>query len=1345
MRHPDDGVDDQLYFRAVIGRLWAVGVPVQTEKLWKGARRRVPLPTYAFQHARYWIDPGVGVDAEDEDAVRPERIPEVADWFRAPRWIQQGVVDTDEARHTWLVFRTDEPVLPAIEETLRSTGHRVVSVRAGDTFARIDETTFTIAPEAGGAGYEELVEALEADELLPDRILHGWLLTWGQSYRPGSTFFHRNQEYGFYSLFHLARALGRAGVTDEALHLTVLANGAQGVAGGAAAHPDKATALGPCAVLPREFPALTCRFVDLESEPVEGTNRRTAARVRAELVAAATRALEEETSAAAGNGVVAWRDGVRWERHLRRVAPAEVTAPLRLRKNGVYLLTGGFGGIAGVIGEWLARELDARLVLLGRTPLPARDDWDDWLLRHGADDPISCSIERVRSLEALGATVLPVAADVTIAEQMREVLERVHETFGAIQGVFHTAGVLRDNLVLLKSQREIEEVFSAKVYGTLVLDQVLADEPLDFMTLFSSTSLFVAPQGQIDYVGANAFLNAYATAASRQRPWPVTALSWGIWRDVGMVGDASAGSEDEFAHATEHACAHPLLDTRHAARAGTRRLEILTGRLSPARHWILDEHRLASGEALLPGTGYIELIRAGLEEFAPGTPWELQNLVFEDPFFVEDGASRPFRLRFEDRGDAWAVTLLGGPTGDGPWSVCANARVVLRDETPQTTVDLATLDDRLAGCAGESASGSGFLRTRQEAHLRFGPRWQVLRRLRRNDVEALAELRLAEPLQAETAAYGIHPGLLDIATGCAMDLIPGYAEQEVAEQLWVPLSYRRFVFHAPLGASVRSWIRIQKSASVTSGFAAFDVTLTDPEGTLLAEVEGLTVRRMDGALRPPAARAETERSASPGEVALRHNRALGITAPEGVRALGMLLRGELPREVMVSSLDPGDLVRQQEAITRASTAGSDARFARPELDSEFEAPRNDVERGLADLWGNLLGVEGVGIHDSFFDLGGHSLVAVRLFNEINERFGVDLPMSVLMQHPTIAGLSELLGVDPSAPDEAPGVEATGTERRAALEYEFLVPMHSGPVKDATPLFVVAGMFGNVLNLGHLAHLLGEERPFYAVQARGLYGDKPPHETFEEMARDYLAEIRRVQPHGPYLLGGFSGGGIAAFEMARQLIEAGEEVGTVILLDTPIRENPGLSFGDRAALLLHGIRNSGIRFLMDKVRARVSWELRKRRGGIESFPEFQTVAGAVSFQSEQIGQAFLRALARYRVPRVEVRVDLFRPRLDVQFEFRDGRRIDRQRAFVREDNFWTDRVGAIGVHEVPGDHDSMVLEPNVRLLVAGVRRALERVADTEGRLAVRDAPARDAHATSDGVEAPAEVPPLRRTG
>jgi thioesterase domain-containing protein len=316
-------------------------------------------------------------------------------------------------------------------------------------------------------------------------------------------------------------------------------------------------------------------------------------------------------------------------------------------------------------------------------------------------------------------------------------------------------------------------------------------------------------------------------------------------------------------------------------------------------------------------------------------------------------------------------------------------------------------------------------------------------------------------------------------------------------------------------------------------------------------------------------------------------------------------------------------------------------------------------------------------------------------------------MSVLMQSPTIAALGDLIRSEApelagAAAGTADGAAAKPT-KGSALKYRHLVPMHSGQVGDRTPLFIVAGMFGNVLNLSHLAHLLGEERPFYALQARGLYGDLEPHETFEDMARDYIAEIRMVQPQGPYLLGGFSGGGIVAYEMARQLLEDGERVDNVILLDTPLPFIASFSLVDKASMFWQGFQRGGINFLRDKIRSRVEWErqqyLRRRENQkIEDGDRAQ-------FQSRRIGDAFMRAVRCYQMKAVPLAVSLFRPRLDIRFRLSGGRLVDGERNYLYEDNGWTPYVKNIAISEVPGDHDSMVLEPNVRVLVAAIRRAL----------------------------------------
>jgi thioesterase domain-containing protein/acyl carrier protein len=500
-------------------------------------------------------------------------------------------------------------------------------------------------------------------------------------------------------------------------------------------------------------------------------------------------------------------------------------------------------------------------------------------------------------------------------------------------------------------------------------------------------------------------------------------------------------------------------------------------------------------------------------------------------------------------------------------------------------------------------------------------------------------------------------------------------------------------------------MRLTPDSSLASGFAAFDVSLLDTSGSVFAELKGLQLRRIDGELplARGAATVEGEEARAhptgPAEKALAHNLARGITDSDGIATLRAIM-GNVDRPVVIaSSFRPADLLRQAEVVSRLALTADSARFARPELETTFEAPRDEIERSLSELWGKLLGVEGVGIRDSFFDLGGHSLVAVRLFNEISDQHGVEFPMSVLLQHPDIASLAERIRGGPVGitPADSAAVPAS-----AGDAFKYLVPMHSGSVGAGSPLFVVSGMFGNVLNLSHMAHLLGEDRPFFALQARGLYGDQQPHATFEAMAQDYLEEVRRVQPAGPYLLGGFSGGGLVAFEMARRLRDAGEQVQALILLDTPIREPNRFSTFNKIEMWLPGLRKEGLGFLTRKFRERRQW---KRELAERDAARAAETSRSSQFQSQRVGDAFLKALEAYQVPEVDIDATLFRPRLKVKYTLGDGRQFDAERNILLADNGWTSHVRSLSVVEVPGNHDNMVLEPNVRVLVARLRRTL----------------------------------------
>ncbi|MEM8933307.1 MAG: alpha/beta fold hydrolase, partial [Acidobacteriota bacterium] len=220
-----------------------------------------------------------------------------------------------------------------------------------------------------------------------------------------------------------------------------------------------------------------------------------------------------------------------------------------------------------------------------------------------------------------------------------------------------------------------------------------------------------------------------------------------------------------------------------------------------------------------------------------------------------------------------------------------------------------------------------------------------------------------------------------------------------------------------------------------------------------------------------------------------------------------------------------------------------------ELGGDSVAPRNDLEARLVSIWEALLERDGIGVTDNFFDLGGHSLVAVRLFARVRQELGIDLSLSTLVEGATVAHLAEVIERRRSGERAGGGSLVTLTP-----------PRDDAGDGSRTPFFCVHPSGGNVLCYVELARRLGTDQPFYGLQAPGLTGDEEPVGDVRALATRYLAEVRDAQPAGPYHLGGWSMGGVVAFEMARQLVDAGETVASLTILDAVAPDGSGAAAG-----------------------------------------------------------------------------------------------------------------------------------------------------------------------------------------
>ena len=523
MRTPYEQQTDGEFLLGTAARLWLAGYPLDWVRTHGDRpRRRVPLPTYSFDRQFYWLPPAPGESPTVTSAALTKKA-DVADWFYIPSWKRERpLASLDRAacraqKHSWLIFLDGGGTGARVAQLLAGCGHEVVTVAAGEGFARVSARSFQIDPSRP-EDYESLVAAQRESGRGAGRVVHLWGLSPRREGARGRDSFEEAQEVGFYSLLHLARALGRSG--GEPLQIAVVTDRVQEVTGDEALAPEMATVLGPCKVIPQEYPDVTCRSIDVDLPGADPA--------RAEQLA---RDLVNELLADDFAEAVAHRGGYRWAQDFEPLRLRPEPPAARLREGGAYVLFGGLGRIGLTLAEYLWTNARARLVLTGREGLPPREEWDGWLQRRGESET-SYRIRKVRALEDAGAEVLVQAADVTDPAQMREALRRTRERFGDPSGVVYLAGLLgaASFCPIQETTRKASAVhFAPKAHGLYVLEEVLEGLELDFCVLFSSLASVLGGLGFAAYAAANVFVDAFVRGHNRRSPQRWLSEDWDTW------------------------------------------------------------------------------------------------------------------------------------------------------------------------------------------------------------------------------------------------------------------------------------------------------------------------------------------------------------------------------------------------------------------------------------------------------------------------------------------------------------------------------------------------------------------------------------------------------------------------------------------------------------------------------------------------------------------------------------------------------------------------------------------------------------------------------------------------
>lgn len=791
----NDGVTESERTLGVVAAAWCAGVAVD----WSALRAKEPLvrlhlPTYPFERKKFWGVRGVTalyaldgsgtytrmtrqqplrgtfsgtlsgrrthltmhgqaiLDPKNALAGSPQVEAAVAraqgplGWLYAPVWRPAPGLSPGKPIRRWIVFA--EPA-ELINQLLARLGDQTLWVQAGAAFRKLAPSRYELRPDHV-SDFVALWQDLQSDP--PEAIVHAFALSAPSS----ADAVDAGLAAGYFSVVALVQSLSATGRLS--LPLNVLTMGAV-AARGKPSHPLSAMLCGLGKVLPVEYPELPFRQIDLAQHEM--------------LTADVATLLHSELVASHSTPLVAFRAGERLHPVYESLGEIEPQPLPLLQMGGVYLITGGLGGIGLTLAEHLAVNYNARLILASRGGTPPESDWPHILAQPKSDER-RLRLEKYLRIRSSAGGLLVQPADVSDPQQARQLIELALSRYGTLDGVVHTAGVATGGMLHGRSRESSLQILRAKVQGTLALESALREVPIDFFLLCSSLTAILGGLGQADYAAANSFLDAFAAARHGEEGRLVISVDWDGWREIGAAA-RYAHQKKETYRTTLHP--HPLLQGWESTPRGGAYSTVL-GR----DHWLFSAPRsdgAASSNSPLPAMTYLELTCALALTRGLNLPLLIRELQLLQPLMRTDEDEVILRTFVqEDRGEL--SLLFESQRDDGTWQQHALAHVSVASAADQKQAAGPALalpqresppqaagQGELSAAAGPASPATRFQCLKwleptaaTETALAAGP--AIERDATAPPAQtALATFRLPAEATAEAAQYILHPAILE--------------------------------------------------------------------------------------------------------------------------------------------------------------------------------------------------------------------------------------------------------------------------------------------------------------------------------------------------------------------------------------------------------------------------------------------------------------------------------------------------------------------------------------------------------------------------------------------------------
>ncbi|HEX3046694.1 MAG TPA: SDR family NAD(P)-dependent oxidoreductase [Bacillota bacterium] len=482
--------------------LYVQGADIDWEALYPDPKpQKLGLPVYPFERKRHWLDVP---DSDDEANELSSQL------FYGIQWQQEAIPADNQqfAPGVVLVLGDEKGIGIDITKRLRDADRIVYEVVWGKAFEKVDSQSYIIQGVA--EDYERLISEINQPI---SQIIHLFTITQNNTVTTLDGL-KESQRRGVYSLLYLTRAVLK-NATQKDLKFTLISELVNEVTGlESKIIPENASFLGMGKVIGQEYFNITCQGIDIDESTAPET-------IMAEL------GVNQKYY------LTAYRNGNRYiEQFGEVIVPEYPEAKIDVKKDGVYLITGGTGGIGNEIARSLASQNQITLAFIGRTPIPGRKKWTQ-ILKENEDPALCAKIKAIQEIEAMGSKVVYFSADVSQMDEMKVAVEKIHSKYGAINGVIHSAGVAGAGYILRKDEAAFNRVFEPKVQGTWILDQITQSDPLDFFVMFSSAVTQSGEAGQSDYVAGNSYLDSYTYQRNKTGRRTLT-INWVSWKEAGM-------------------------------------------------------------------------------------------------------------------------------------------------------------------------------------------------------------------------------------------------------------------------------------------------------------------------------------------------------------------------------------------------------------------------------------------------------------------------------------------------------------------------------------------------------------------------------------------------------------------------------------------------------------------------------------------------------------------------------------------------------------------------------------------------------------------------------------------